>query len=352
MELRIAEKLKELRRDRGNTQEDIANHLGISVQAISKWERGEGLPDITMLPGIASYYDVTVDTLLGCDEIKRLEKIGMFEKQCHELLNKGKSDDRLALCRRMEKEFPNDETVLYQLMYALLNVNRIDNSSEIIKIANKLLTSANNDYRYGAIQSLCFTYNAIGDNEKAVEYARMVPDNEDLLVHVLKGNELVEHCQWYFWRICDEFGQKLEYLIQCNESGYTAEQRYQMRKILYDMYHMVFSDGDFGFWSERLGRLCYGMALALAELGENDRALSELEEMTDWFEMYENFKSIDHTSPLVNRIHYEYFMVGRSSEGSVAASYIEKMMENKRFDQIRESQRYNAVIDRLRKLKK
>lgn len=40
MELKIAEKLKELRRDRSNTQEDIADHLGISIQAISKWERG------------------------------------------------------------------------------------------------------------------------------------------------------------------------------------------------------------------------------------------------------------------------------------------------------------------------
>ena len=41
MELKISENLRNLRKQRGNTQEDLANHLGISVQAVSKWERGE-----------------------------------------------------------------------------------------------------------------------------------------------------------------------------------------------------------------------------------------------------------------------------------------------------------------------
>lgn len=50
MELIIGEKLKNLRRSKDLTQEEVATHLGISFQAISKWERGEGYPDITMLP--------------------------------------------------------------------------------------------------------------------------------------------------------------------------------------------------------------------------------------------------------------------------------------------------------------
>lgn len=348
MELRIAEKLKELRRTRGNTQEDLASHLKISVQAISKWERGDGMPDITLLPGIASYYDTTVDTLLGCDNIKKQEKLDEFEKQCHILLNKGKSEEKLALCRVMQKEYPNEETVLFHLMHALSNVSRKDNADEIIRIAERLLLSVNNDYRYGAIMQLCFSYDAIRQNDKAVEYAKMLPDNEDLLVHVLKGKELVEHCQWYFWRICDKMQTHLDFLTQCKEAGYTAEQWHQARKSIYDFYHMMFSDGDFGFWEDRLGRLCYGMAVSSAESDEKERALTELEEMADHFEKSEAFASIDHTSVLVNQIHYEESYVGRSNAESLSLEYMKYLDENKRLNPIHEEPRFIAVINRLK----
>ena len=49
MELHIGKNIRRLRRERNLTQEEVAAHLGISFQSISKWERGDGYPDITML---------------------------------------------------------------------------------------------------------------------------------------------------------------------------------------------------------------------------------------------------------------------------------------------------------------
>ena len=81
MEINLKEKLRALRHQKNVTQEALANHLGITPQSVGKWERGEGFPDITLLPRIAFYFDVTVDELLCVDKVKREEAIGEYQKR-------------------------------------------------------------------------------------------------------------------------------------------------------------------------------------------------------------------------------------------------------------------------------
>ena len=59
----IGIKIAELRKQKGVTQEEVANVIGTSAQAISKWERGKNYPDIVLLPIISKYFDVSIDTL-------------------------------------------------------------------------------------------------------------------------------------------------------------------------------------------------------------------------------------------------------------------------------------------------
>lgn len=65
MDARINETLTRLRSESGLTQEEAANHLGITKAAVSKWECGQSMPDISLLPAIADLYSTSIDDLFG-----------------------------------------------------------------------------------------------------------------------------------------------------------------------------------------------------------------------------------------------------------------------------------------------
>ena len=61
----LGEKIAEKRRARGMTQEELAEKLGVTAQAVSKWENNNSYPDITLLPTIASLFEITIDALMS-----------------------------------------------------------------------------------------------------------------------------------------------------------------------------------------------------------------------------------------------------------------------------------------------
>lgn len=78
MVMEIGKQIKNLRVQKGVTQEELANHLGISYQAVSKWENDITLPDIQLLPILSVYFGVTIDELFEISnesQIKRIENM-------------------------------------------------------------------------------------------------------------------------------------------------------------------------------------------------------------------------------------------------------------------------------------
>ena len=65
MQLNIGMKIRELRHRNGRTQEALAEALGVTSQAVSRWESGGSYPDMEMMPAIANYFHVSIDALFG-----------------------------------------------------------------------------------------------------------------------------------------------------------------------------------------------------------------------------------------------------------------------------------------------
>ena len=351
MKPQLAENLRDLRIHKGNTQEELAQHLNISVQSVSKWERGIGMPDILLLPHIASFYDTTVDYILGCDSVKKQEELTKFEEQAQILIHQGKRKERLELCREIYKKYPNEDTVIHNLMYDLYVVEHKNSKDEIIRLAKKLLEKGDAKYHYGAIQLLAFIHNDIGEHEKALEYAKMVPQNKDLLMSILKGDELEKHCKNYLWNICNEIMSYTGRLISCSHN-YTNEEKHDIIKDVYTIYHIIFRNGDFGAFEDRLAVMCCRMAEYSLMMDQKEQALCELEEMYQHCEKMKGFSKIDHTSPMVRGVHYEDGWSAKGSEMPLHEAYLSRLNCNEIYKTISDDPQFLNIKKKLEDLSK
>ncbi len=145
MTIYFGENVKKLRKEHEMTQEELANVLGVSFQAVSKWERGETFPDITMLPVIANYFNVSTDDLLGVDKVKREEKINEYLDLCERMRFK---DKPLLFSKFQEaiKEFPSDYRLLIRYLELYMDTVFIekDDNDGYEKASQKILSIYDN----------------------------------------------------------------------------------------------------------------------------------------------------------------------------------------------------------------
>lgn len=73
MNKNIGENMCQYRKYKRMTQEEFASRLGVTPQAVSKWERGTGLPDVSLIEGICRTLDISANTLLGIEDNKIIE---------------------------------------------------------------------------------------------------------------------------------------------------------------------------------------------------------------------------------------------------------------------------------------
>ena len=171
--MNIGNKIRELRKQRGITQEQLAESIGISFQAVSKWENNIALPDIALVPVLASYFGVSMDELFDFN-LKEIEHaVRIITEKAYQYRESNPAESRRILEEGLKK-YPENDILLNNLLYVLDYSVKPD---ETIAIASKLIEKTNqNDVKYDALRFLAYAYKAKGDLESAEAAIEQIPE--------------------------------------------------------------------------------------------------------------------------------------------------------------------------------
>ena len=117
----IGNTILRLRREKGVTQETLAEFIGVTKTSVSKWETGTTLPDIQMLPILASYFDVSVDELIGYVPMLGREQIRYQYQRLAKAFASRPFAEVLGECEEMIKKYYSCHPFLQQMLVLLLN---------------------------------------------------------------------------------------------------------------------------------------------------------------------------------------------------------------------------------------
>lgn len=285
MEIKLGEKIKELRNRDGRTQENLADALGITSQAVSRWETNGSYPDMEMIPSIANYFGVTIDELFGYRN-DREDKIDAIIKKIDAFHIKGDGTDRwvdecLAILRGGLAEFPQNERLLITLADTLSEAgwrrhkewtyydeegfiqHRYDihkNNAywaESIKICEYLVENAvDNSTVTKAIHILVLLYRNIGENEKAVLYAQKLPELKDcrelLLSSASEGKEEAKYIWEFLLKTAGQFAKQLVYGLITNKHHFESDMPIEKLKGAISLFYLICDDGNMGVYHGNL----------------------------------------------------------------------------------------------------
>ena len=194
--IRLGEKIKSLRKQKNISQEVFANYLGVSFQAVSKWENGNTMPDVTMIPAIASFFGVSTDELFDFN-LYEMEK--QVEAICHESWKYREDDPAKAeqILREGLQRFPGNDIILNNLLYTLDYQTRSD---EVITLCKTLIESTKDDsVKYDACRILATCYKENGQKDLVKPTLELIPEiyftKLELVASLLDGEDSYEAAQ-------------------------------------------------------------------------------------------------------------------------------------------------------------
>ena len=341
MQLNLGNKIRELRRAQKRTQEELATALGVTSQAVSRWEAGGSYPDMEIIPSIANYFGISIDELFGY-ESNRDRKIDQIIKKIDDFSIRSRGDaewvdECLGILREGLAEFPQNERLLITLADTLSEAGwrrhrewtyyddegfikhdydrhkKNEFWAESIKICEYLIENASdNSTVTKAIRILVLLYRNIGENEKAVAYAQKMPEinncREILLSAASDGKDEAKYIGDFLLKAASQFSDQLIYALITNIHNFESDMPIDKVKGAIGLFKLICDDGNFGNYHGNLIQLFLYLSRLQWERGYHDDAFESLNEALEHAIVLESLcDGNEHylTSPLVASVKYK-----------------------------------------------
>ena len=339
MNIYLGENIKKLRREKDITQETLAEFLGVTFQSISKWERGESYPDITLLPAIAGFFNVSIDELMGVgkaqDEEELLKLLEEYDGLRWDVERKWKLLDTLR------KKYPTDYRVQvrYMAKFIFINWKDIDkHSSKIKSIYENIQNGCTDDsirmeakqYYIGFLERMSCIENSgitFADADKIIQE----------LPSIKHARELNCFSYQYHTKSDEKIYETLEILIHAlfdvmsswylQSAKFSLDFQLEMQESIIKALEYIYSDGNYGLMWKAVICSCYGLnSVFYYRKGDYDSALRSLKKTA---ELAVKFDSLDRLttmhSPLFNGYTFDKYTHDRDF---VAVNHIKNSMLN------------------------
>lgn len=338
MKLTLGEKIKELRKRDGRKQEDLAIALGVTNQAVSRWEKDGSYPDVEMIPAIANYFGVTIDELFGYEN-DREKKIDSLAKRIKEMNNRNNGvdiniDECIALAREAIIEFPTSEKILlclaevlynagyvrygeYHLIdsegYNIYDIERHRNYAEwkeAIVIYEKLLkTLEAGEMRHNALNHLMQLYLNVGEHERALATIESAPtiygSYEFLRINTFDGKRRAEASGEALLKSINASAELIIGTMLSYEQNMAPAEKVQSIKSAIRLFDHVCTDGNYGIYNSYIARMYTLLSLYLWLDGKHDEAFEALEKSLLHFKAFEELctkSEAAYTAPLLKLV--------------------------------------------------
>ena len=344
--------IKKLRRERDMTQEQLAEILSISPQAISRWENDMAMPDISMIAPLCHLFHITSDKLLEIDLTQKQKDVDTICEEADKYSQRGYLEEARTILENGMKKYPDTIKLIYNLMF-LSFLQYADKGEskyieETIKFGEYILAqSTENSQRHGAIQILCYSYRNVGRTDEAVKLAESMPfmfeSKESLLARIYSGNKAYDAKQTEIHSLFQQLSNALFSLqtkLDSEEWAYTQEEYATLLDKRIDLLNLFFENGDFGFYHTHLHNTHCQQAFYYAKNHNVEKALKHLQSAAE-----HAIKFITSFDEACTSLIFRGMDRGSWTEGNSdnEAQQLINKMENPVFNEIREMKEFMEI---------